>query len=358
MISSSFSTKLNDISQELGMNPRDLLLVIYLESGANPAARNPNGGATGLIQFMPSTLKGMGLSNQEIKTFGQKSAEDQLDYVKKYVEAHKSLLGGKPFTSATQYYVANFFPIALKKWNGDDPIKNANVVVVDSNSPNQNERAAYKANTILDYNKDGKITVGDLTNTLMNMEKSSGFQSMLSQFNRVAGNGTVSEKSKGILQPQEPTQMLADKNIPQQFINQINGFLDSFAGEQKSDLIKSGSYIILVNSDNDFPSKLEYARILSSALKEELNVASDIFTNGENVQIQCFIDTDHKKGKLVLKELCSAVADVFTYATKKIGSVKIHTEILLNNKPKYQKLDIKLAETNYRKFHLKFATGK
>lgn len=357
MISSSFSTKLNDISEELGMNPRDLLLVMYLESGANPAAKNPSG-ATGLIQFMPSTLKGMGLSDQEVKTFGQKTAEDQLDYVKKYVQAHKGLIGGKPFTSATQYYVANFFPIALKKWNGDDPIKNANVVVVDSNSLNQGERAAYKANPILDYNKDGKITVGDLTNVLMSMERSSGFQKMLSQFNRVAGNGVVSEKAKGITQPQEPTQMLAEKNISSPLMNQINSFLDSFAGKQDLDIIKSSSYLISINSNNDFTSKLEYARILSLALKEELNIQSDIFTNNTDVQIQCTIDTDSKKGELVLKELCCAVADAFSHATKKIGSVKINTEVFINNKSKYGKLDIKLAEVNYRKFHLKFAIGK
>jgi len=356
MISSSFSNKLNDISQELGMNPRDLLLVMYLESGANPAARNPNGGATGLIQFMPSTLKGMGLSNQEIKTFGQKTAEDQLDYVKKYVQAHKGLIGGKSFTSATQYYVANFFPIALKKWNGDNPIKNANVVVVDSNSPNQGERAAYKANPLLDYNKDGKITVGDLTNVLMSMEKSSGFQKMLSQFNRVAGNGDVSEKSKGV--PQPPTQMLAEKNIPSPLMNQINSFLDSFAGKQDSYITKYSSYLISISSDNDFTSKLEYARILSSALKEELNIKSNIFTNGKDVQIQCNLDLDSKKSELVLKELCSAISDVFSYATKKIGSLKIDTKIIQNGTPTYQELDIKLAEINYRKFHLKFAIGK
>jgi hypothetical protein len=361
MISSSFSTKLNDISQELSMNPRDLLLVMYLESGANPNAvnksiRDPEYQARGLIQFMPKTLQGMGMSKQDSLTFEQRPAEDQLDFVKKYVQSHRGLIGGKPFTSATQYYVANVWPIALKKWNGDDPVKNSNVVVLDSNNPK--EAGAYKANPILDYNKDGKITVGDLTNTLMSMEKSSGFQKMLSQFNRVAGNGEVSEKAKGVSQPQESTQMLAEKNIPPPLMNEINSFLDSFAGKQDSDIIKSSSYLISINSDNDFTSKLEYARILSLALKEELNIQSDIFTNNTDVQIQCAIDTDSKKGELVLKELCSAISDVFSDATKKIGSIKIDTKILLNNKSKYQKLDIKLAETNYRKFHLKFAIGK
>jgi hypothetical protein len=345
MISQSFSTKLNDISQDLGMNPRDLLLVIYLESGANPAAKNPSG-ATGLIQFMPSTLKGMGLSSQEIKTFGQKTAEDQLNYVKQYVKSHMGLVGGKPFTSATQYYVANFFPIALKKWNGDDPEKNANVVVVDGNSPNPNERAAYKQNTILDANKDNKITVGDITTVLMRMEGSSGFQKMLSQFNTVAGNGDVSEKSK-FNSHQAPKEEIA--NIPTQLMDRVNKFLDSFGNNIPN------TYLISISSDSDFISKLEYARVLSSALKEELGAKSDIFTDEKNIQVQCSLNENCKPA---IKELCSAVSDVFSDATKKIGSIKINTKITQNILPSYQELDIKLAEINYRKFHLKFAIGK
>ena len=343
------------------MNPRDLLLVMYLESGTNPNAinksiKNPEYQARGLIQFMPKTLQGMGLSKEDSLNFEKRPAEDQLDFVKKYVQSHRGLIGGKPFTSATQYYVANIWPMALRKWNGDDPVKNANVVVLDSNNPK--EAGAYKANPILDYNKDGKITVGDLTNVLMGMEKSFGFQKMISQFNTVAGNGTVSERSKGILQTQKPSQMLAEKNIPSSFTNQVNKFLDSFAGKQDFNLIKSNSYLISVGSDNDSISKLEYARILSLALREELNIESDIFTDGKNVEVQCIMDTDSEKGKLIVKEMCSAISDVFSDATKKIGSIKINTDISLNIKPKYRKLDIKLAEVNYRKFHLKFAVGK
>jgi hypothetical protein len=41
--------------------PADLLLVWTAESGLNPAAVNPNGGAAGLNQMMPATLRGMGM---------------------------------------------------------------------------------------------------------------------------------------------------------------------------------------------------------------------------------------------------------------------------------------------------------
>lgn len=356
MISPSFSTKLNDISSDLGMNPRDLLLVMYLESGVNPNAKNPHGGATGLIQFMPSTLKGMGLSDQEVKSFGQRSAENQLDFVKKYIQAHRGLIGGQPFTSATQYYIANFYPIALKKWNGSDPVRNANVVVVDSQSPNSSERAAYKENTILDTNKDGKITVGDITNILMKMEGTSSFQNMVKQFNTVAGNGTVSEKSPNkTFEPQTPSRSPMDNNMLASFVDKINSFLDSFASSQ---LQQGNLYLISISSDNDVSSKLEYARILSIALKEELDANSEIYSSNDNIQLECVLNADPDKGSLAIKELCSAVEDAFAYATKKIGSIKINTKIVHNVHSRYQKLDIKLADINYRKFHLKFSVGK
>ena len=160
--------------------------------------------------------------------------------------------------------------------------------------------------------------------------------------------------------PKQTEQMLADKNIQPQFINQINNFLDSFAF-QNNNIIKSSfsdkKFNIEIKSDNDFSSKLEYARILCIALKEELNAKSEILIDKDNIQIECIVNANDK-GELVVKELCNAISNVFHDATKKIGGVKINTNILYNTESKYQKLNIKLAETNYRKFHLKFATGK
>ena len=337
MISTSFSSKLNDISQELGMNPRDLLLVMYLESGVNPSAKNPHGGATGLIQFMPDTLKGMGLSKDQVSSFGQKSAEEQLDYVKQYVQGHRGLIGGQPFTSATQYYIANFWPIALKKWNGTDPNENKNVVIVSANSNNPAERAAYKENKILDTNNDGVITVGDITNILMRMEQTKGFQNMLTAFNSVAGQGMVSEKGN-----QDYEQKPQDTQVAN-FLSQVETFLNSVSNS------KEPITIIKVLSDKDFSSKLEYCRILSLALKEELNIKSELYIYNNSPEIKCLSNDNNK-----IKELCVAVSDTFNSATKKIGGINILTELsdelTFNSKP----IDIKIAEINYRKFNLKF----
>src|SRR5260221_4498511 len=202
MLNRSFYNKLNTISEELGMNPRDLLAVMFFESGVNPSIKNQHGGATGLIQFMPDTLKGLGV--KDIKGFSNKSAEQQLDYVKRYIEGKKGLMGGKPFTSATQYYHANFFPLTLTRWKGSDPIKNRNVIVVSANSSDPRERAAYKENVVLDKDKDGKITVGDLTSVIMGASQNPKFKQMLAELNTVAGPGSVSEKSRMRYQPSTP----------------------------------------------------------------------------------------------------------------------------------------------------------
>src|SRR6266404_53319 len=101
MPSRTFYTKLNNISEQLGMNPRDLLAVMFFESGVDPSRKNPHGGATGLIQFMPKTLEGLGV--KDVAGFADKSAEEQLDYVKRYIDGKRGIMGGKPFKSATQY---------------------------------------------------------------------------------------------------------------------------------------------------------------------------------------------------------------------------------------------------------------
>ena len=45
---------------ELGLDPGVIADLIYYESGWRPNAVNPKSGATGLIQFMPSTAAGLG----------------------------------------------------------------------------------------------------------------------------------------------------------------------------------------------------------------------------------------------------------------------------------------------------------
>lgn len=76
-----FASKAIFIAQEVGVDPQDLLAVMYFESTWNPALVNQIG-ATGLIQFMPQTSIGLGTTTTALKGM---TRVQQLDYVKKYL---------------------------------------------------------------------------------------------------------------------------------------------------------------------------------------------------------------------------------------------------------------------------------
>jgi hypothetical protein len=364
-LSREFYNKLTKISSELGMNPRDLLLVMYSESGLQSSIVNQDkkyGGAVGLIQFMPDTLRGLGVPKDEVKDFGKKSAEDQLDYVKKYVRGQMAFTG-HPFKSASEYYHANFFPKTLKRWHGQDPIQNANTIIVSKNSPDKLEAVAYKANRGLDTDNDGHITVGDMTRVLMNSANKNGFQQALAQLNSVAGHGEVTEVAMN-------PELLKTKKVPPQqfakhdsgglegFLQKINDFFSSMFGASGS-LATAGAkskFLIVVNAE-DFTTKAEYARILQSVLDEELKISSSIHYSDDDLELTCNMPFDPQNGLDALNEVCAAVSDVFKFATRKIGGCKADTIIISGTNSMYPQMDIKISEINRRKFQFKIAQG-
>lgn len=137
---------INGMSQRLGMNPEDLKAVIYSESSGNPHAVNKKSGATGLIQFMPSTARQFGTSTSAIYNM---SAEEQLKpggIVERYLAAMKKKAGFKDGEklSGGQVYALVFMPAKAKKQ-----------VLTSSGK-------AYSWNSGLDHNHDGQITMADL----------------------------------------------------------------------------------------------------------------------------------------------------------------------------------------------------
>ena len=102
-----FLQKVRDISTVLGVDPNWLMHVMWSESRLNAQAINPITGATGLIQFMPNTAKGLGTSIEALKNM---SAIEQLDYVEKYFGG-----GSRKFKNAYDLYLYTFFPAAVGK---------------------------------------------------------------------------------------------------------------------------------------------------------------------------------------------------------------------------------------------------
>jgi hypothetical protein len=138
-----FMEGLRDIASNLGVNADDMLKVMTKESGLNPAAVNRYSNATGLIQFMPSTARGLGTTVEELRNM---SGVEQL----KYIEMYYKNLGIKPGMDVGDIYILNFYPAAINKPR--------DYVIASIGSK------IYSQNAGLDVNKDGKITVQDVRN--------------------------------------------------------------------------------------------------------------------------------------------------------------------------------------------------
>lgn len=161
----SFFRELKAISARLPCDPGDLLAVMVSESGADPAAQNPNGRATGLIQFMPATLQGLGWTSGPDE-FRKLSAEQQLPYVERYFRPHRGKL-----TSPGRLYQATFLPATLS--NSDESTILA--------APAGPRPRVYQSNKGLDVNADGVITVGDLTARINRVKQGRRWQELISR---------------------------------------------------------------------------------------------------------------------------------------------------------------------------------
>lgn len=146
-IDALFFPKLDEIAGELDAKSLDMLSVMFSESGVRADACNPNGSASGLIQFMPSTLAGLGWTHGSA-AFRTLSATAQLPFVRRYYAPHKGHLG-----SVAGLYVATFLPALLK--HAGDP----DFVLTARNGP---LGWAYAPNSSFDANRDFAITVGEL----------------------------------------------------------------------------------------------------------------------------------------------------------------------------------------------------
>jgi hypothetical protein len=137
-VSVAFKAKVIKISNNLGIDPNYLMAAIAFESGETFSAsvKNAASGATGLIQFMPSTATSLGTSTSALAAM---TPEDQLDYVEKYFAAYKNKLN-----SLEDVYMAILWPAAIGQ--------------PDSFVLFSKPSAAYNQNSGLDADNDGNVT--------------------------------------------------------------------------------------------------------------------------------------------------------------------------------------------------------
>lgn len=138
-VSAPFKRKVIGIAARLDMDASHLMAIMAFETGRsfNPAEKNRAGsGATGLIQFMPRTAKGLGTSTTRL---AQLSALAQLDYVEKYLTPYKGRMNDLPSA-----YMAVLYPRAVDKPLGYVLFRKGSL--------------AYKLNRGLDVNRNGQVT--------------------------------------------------------------------------------------------------------------------------------------------------------------------------------------------------------
>lgn len=140
-----FLNKVKEIAQRLNCNYRDLLGLMNSESGINASAKNPNGSASGLIQFVESTAQSLGTTTEALRAM---SPIEQLDYVEKYLQNAKSAAGfsSNDKLSGGDLYALTFLPARAK-----------------NNTLTSAGENYYAHNKGLDKNGDGQITKDELS---------------------------------------------------------------------------------------------------------------------------------------------------------------------------------------------------
>ena len=139
-----FGQKVFSVAAALKMPPSVLMAIMYHESKLSTTVQNPYTNATGLIQFMPATAKDLGITIDQLKNM---TNVQQMDFVYKYLKRFTGKLN-----DITEAYLAVFYPEAMGK---PDSYTFPNYV--------------YKVNKVLDENKDGILTKGDIRAHMENM---------------------------------------------------------------------------------------------------------------------------------------------------------------------------------------------
>lgn len=142
----AFLQKVEELANELEVDPDWLMTVFSFETAGtfSPSIRNPNGSATGLIQFLRVTAEDLGTSIDELASM---TPIQQLDWVREYFIDSKGDL-----RSLEDVYLKVFYPAAIGQ--SDD------FIVGPPGS------RTYNANRGFDTDNDGAVTKNEISSTI------------------------------------------------------------------------------------------------------------------------------------------------------------------------------------------------
>lgn len=140
-VTGSFKSRLVELCQTLEIDPNHMMAAIAFETAEtfSPAIKNAAGsGATGLIQFMPSTAEALGTTTEQLQAM---SAVEQLDYVEKYFQPYRGRC-----QTLSDVYMAILWPRGIGKPE--------DFVLFEKTT----QPKTYQMNRGLDRDADGQIT--------------------------------------------------------------------------------------------------------------------------------------------------------------------------------------------------------
>jgi hypothetical protein len=139
----AFIEQVNATALVLDIKPDWLMMVFYLESGFRRTAQNPHSRAIGLLQWLPSTAKGLGVSTTAIANM---SGVEQVKLAERYFWPYRGKIH-----NFYDCYFAVFSPKGIGK--------------PDTHLLYSNDTNGYKWNAVLDTkygNHNGKLEVVDV----------------------------------------------------------------------------------------------------------------------------------------------------------------------------------------------------
>ena len=145
-----------EVAEKLKIAPDDLMAVMAWESWVNPSVVNRASGATGLIQFMPDTAISLGTTTEALSRM---SAVEQMEFVYE----HLSRNGGSKMTTLSDIYMAVLWPAAVGR--------PADFVLWERDGRYAGQ---YRVNSGLDINRDGKITIAEATQKVVDRREQFG----------------------------------------------------------------------------------------------------------------------------------------------------------------------------------------
>jgi hypothetical protein len=104
------------------------------------------------------------------------------------------------------------------------------------------------------------------------------------------------------------------------------------------------------SSNLPFHTRVRFAKILSSALRTELDAESSIHNYDDKIEIESDISGSQSAVMRAVKGLSEGISEAFELSTEKCGEYKISTRVFANVKSAYALIDSGTMETSFRKF--------